>query len=232
MQILINHLTRMQPGLICTAGIDLETRRHIRPVAGQPLTRSLLSDFDGLLELGRVIDLGPTVFCGQVPEIEDRRFFPEQACVVKPACPIRLWEHSAVVAADKLRSIFGPDLEWYNHSPHYPGTAVVAEHSGIRSLGCYWAQQAELKIVERNEGKKVRLTFIEDDLRFSVAVTDIRCYQADHNTPDEPAIIELSQRIAGQARTLVSIGLSRASRYSADQSMRHWLQVNNIHTPP
>jgi hypothetical protein len=232
MQILINHLTRMQPGLICTAGIELETGRHIRPVAGQPLSRALLASEGGMLELGRVIDLGPTEFCGRVPEIEDRRFSPEQARVVDEACPNRLWELSAEVATDKLRSIFGSDLEWHNHSPHYPGTAVIAEHSGIRSLGCYWAEQAELKIVERNEGRKVRLTFVEGDLQFSVAVTDIRCYQADHITPDEPAIADLAQRIAGQARTLVSIGLSRASRYSEDQPMRHWLQVNNIHTKP
>lgn len=32
MKIAVNHLTRMQPGYICVAGIDLETGSHVRPV--------------------------------------------------------------------------------------------------------------------------------------------------------------------------------------------------------
>jgi hypothetical protein len=32
MLILVHHLTRMQPGFICVAGLDADTERHVRPV--------------------------------------------------------------------------------------------------------------------------------------------------------------------------------------------------------
>jgi hypothetical protein len=32
MQLIINHLTRMQPGYFCTAGIEPSTGLHVRPI--------------------------------------------------------------------------------------------------------------------------------------------------------------------------------------------------------
>lgn len=32
MEIVINHLTRMGPGRICVAGIDIATKKHVRPI--------------------------------------------------------------------------------------------------------------------------------------------------------------------------------------------------------
>ncbi len=77
MQILVNHLTRMQPGYICVAGIDLETGTHVRPVLWYGrLSTSLLLKNGGPFELGCVVDLGPTVCVGRAPEHEDHRFNP------------------------------------------------------------------------------------------------------------------------------------------------------------
>ncbi len=72
MQILVNHLTRMQAGCICTAGIDLQSGLHIRPTNPKALSASLLSCHGGPIELGRVLDIGESSFVGSVPEIEDR----------------------------------------------------------------------------------------------------------------------------------------------------------------
>src|SRR5215207_4985184 len=48
LQILVNHLTRMQPGYFCVAGVDVNTPRHIRPVLRRGrLTLDLLSTGGG-----------------------------------------------------------------------------------------------------------------------------------------------------------------------------------------
>jgi hypothetical protein len=43
MRIVVNHLTRMQPGYICVAGMERQGGRHVRPVlAGGRWTRAYL----------------------------------------------------------------------------------------------------------------------------------------------------------------------------------------------
>src|SRR5215210_1099974 len=60
MRILVDHLTRMQPGYFCAAGIDLESGRHVRPVLRRGrLTTDLLGTNGGPFDIGSVLDLGP-----------------------------------------------------------------------------------------------------------------------------------------------------------------------------
>ncbi|MBL8890927.1 MAG: hypothetical protein JNL67_13180 [Planctomycetaceae bacterium] len=235
MRLLINHLTRMQPGWICTAGIDLVSGRHIRPVSGHGLPNRLLERFGGPLQLGVIIDLGETEFCGTVPEIEDRRFDPEQIVVVQQHSPTELFRACQDFAEPTLQHIFGDDLEWLHHEPTTWGaswgTAAVEQHRGIRSLGCYWAAQAQLLVVEKEGRRRVRMRFREGDLYFDVPVTDYRLYRDDQTTPNEPLINDLAAGISHQTSTLVSVGLSRAYRNTESQPARHWLQVNNILSP-
>lgn len=240
MQLLINHLTRMQPGWICAAGIDLASGRHIRPVAGHGLPNSLLHRNGGPLALGVVVDLGPSEFCGTVPEIEDRRFDIENLSAVEQYSPMKLHQACQQVAAGSLRNIFSDDLEWLHHQPSVRkensgwgatdcwGTAAVMQHRGIRSLGCYWACESQLLIVDKEKRRRVRMRFREGKLAFDVPVTDYRLYLADQVTPDEAAVQMLASRITRQAPTLVAIGLSRAYRHSETQPARHWLQINNV----
>jgi hypothetical protein len=232
MRIIVNHLTRMQPGWICAAGVACDTGRHIRPVADRPLSVDLLARSGGPFALGRVLELGETEFYGRMPEIEDRRFKPESVQVVDELDPSALYRWCTQVAADDLRDIFGPDLEWIHRQSDQPGTAAVPEQRGIRSLGCYWARAAALQVVHAEGRRKVRLYCEQDATRLSIAVADIRLYREDHVTPDEQAIADMQAAIAGHPRTLVSVGLSRAHRYDESQPARHWLQINNIHLPP
>ena len=59
MRIVVNHLTRMQPGYICVAGIDVQDNEHIRPVLGRErLTVGLLARNGGAFDMGRLVDLG------------------------------------------------------------------------------------------------------------------------------------------------------------------------------
>ena len=52
MHLVITHLTRMQPGFICVAGIEPDTGKQIRPVLGRCLTRDLLHVNGGAFEIG------------------------------------------------------------------------------------------------------------------------------------------------------------------------------------
>jgi hypothetical protein len=228
MRIVINHLTRMQSGAICVAGIERDTRRHVRPVTERPLGADLLASEGGPFALGHVLELGETTFRGQMPEIEDRLFDPQVVTVLQKLDAAALHRVCAEVAATRLRDVFGPDLEWINHRPDHPGTAAVPEHQGLRSLGCCWVQNAVLRVAAVENRRKVRLRFTEDDMQFSVAVTDVRLYQDDRVTPHEPAIAAMQAAIARHPRTLLSVGLSRAHRYEPRQPARHWLQVNNL----
>ena len=77
MKIVVNHLTRMQQGYICVAGVDIETSQHIRPVLlGTRLGINLLARNGGPFDMAVVVDLGKVTPSPQRPEIEDHIFSP------------------------------------------------------------------------------------------------------------------------------------------------------------
>src|SRR5260370_42124155 len=51
--LVINHLTRMQQGYICVAGVDLETGRHVRPVLRRRMGTVNLVRNGGLFDMAR-----------------------------------------------------------------------------------------------------------------------------------------------------------------------------------
>ena len=61
MYLVITHLTRMQPGFICVAGIDPDSGRQIRPIVLVPLHSPATSftKMAGLFKSPRAINLGP-----------------------------------------------------------------------------------------------------------------------------------------------------------------------------
>ena len=75
MRIVVSHLTRMDIGYICVAGIDVETGAHVRPILnGIRLATAMLRRCGGIFDIGTVIDLGTTSYQGRRPEIEDHVF--------------------------------------------------------------------------------------------------------------------------------------------------------------
>jgi hypothetical protein len=74
MQVVINHLTRMNTGYMCVAGLDLKNGKHVRPVLGGRLGVELLRKNGGVFEIGAMVDLGPVRLVGTAPEVEDRQF--------------------------------------------------------------------------------------------------------------------------------------------------------------
>jgi hypothetical protein len=78
------------------------------------------------------------------------------------------------------------------------------------------------------------LTRIDDGrMRVEVGVTDLRLYEADHTTVNQPRVNRLAQYLQTQEpnAVLLSVGLGRAfaARSEDVEHPTHWLQVNNIH---
>ena len=229
MQIVVNHLTRMQPGFFCAAGIEVQSRLHVRPLIDSQLTVDLLAKNGGPFELGAVLDLGLTRFTGKLPEIEDRWFDRRFVQQTQQLSQAELYQSCAEVAHSSLCSIFTDALEPLG------ATMAMAEHAGVYSLGCLWVKAGRFVIVGQEDRQRLRFAFSELDgcgRELVVPVTDVRLYKDDHTTIDLDTVELFSQELGRSTRTLLSVGLSRPYRKSENDIARHWLQVNNLHFLP
>lgn len=223
MRIVINHLTRMQKGFICVAGIDLQTQRHVRPVLGSQLRTELLAEHGGPFALRRIVDLGPTHFVGSVPEIEDRQFNSEQVRVLGEMPEGEFLQLLDSLAEDELSKLFGPELE------NTRTTCAIPDKRGLRSLGVLRAKEADLHLEPGHDGlPRVRIVVDTERGTLRLPVTGIELYAADHVTPDEAQVTAVNARLATAPTALLAVGLSRPYRGSSSETARHWLQVNNI----
>jgi hypothetical protein len=228
MQIVINHLTRMQAGYFCAAGINLETLRHIRPVkVGMRLRTEMLARYGGPFELGNVIDIGPAKPVGQRPEVEDHELDWSKVKVVDKFTGAQFWEIMQKVSRPKLRQVFGPALKMMGMR-----SCAIEPGCGLASLGCVvFTGIARLFLKSRPpKPDQVRIAFTDGVLRVDVGLTDIRLYGRDHVTPDQTTIDRVAKRLRAAEPVILSVGVGRAPPPSEDGPPPvHWLQVNNIH---
>jgi hypothetical protein len=222
MQVVINHLTRMQPGYVCTAGLELTTGQPVRPMVAGGLTRALLAEEGGCLALRVVLDLGPTQFLGRVPEIEDRQCDPAQFRILDHLDLPAFLARNAAAAKEALADLFGDELQPQGR------TRAIPENHGLRSLGCCWARDCQLIIVDRGGGPRLKLHWRDRDDELLTAVADLRFYEPDHRTLRTELIHATNQQLGQSPRTLLAVGLSRPYRPSESDSAMHWLQVNNL----
>lgn len=223
MRIVINHLTRMQKGFICVAGIDLQTQRHVRPVLGSQLRSELLAEHGGPFALRRIVDLGKTHFVGSVPEIEDRQFNSEQVRVLGEMPDAEFRQLLDALAEDELSKLFGPELE------NTRTTCAILEKRGLRSLGMLRAKMVDLHLEPGHDSlPRVRIVVETERGALRLPVTGIDLYAADHVTPDAVQVAAVNTRLAAAPTALLAVGLSRPYRGNSSEPARHWLQVNNI----
>ncbi len=225
MQIVVNHLTRMQKGCMCVAGIDLKTGLSVRPVLDRQMPIDMLAQHGGPFDMARIVELGETRFVGKVPEVEDQKFDAANCRYMADMPADAFWQLLDSTAHEKLITIFGPDLERIGE------TCAVTETHGLRSLGCYWAHGGRLFLDWGSGAPRIRFSWQSGERLFNVPVTDIRLFGEDHVTPCADRIDRLAADIASEPRVLVSVGLSRPYRKAADAPPRHWLQINNFHLP-
>jgi hypothetical protein len=226
MQIAINHLTRMQLGYICVAGVDMQTGRHVRPVMKSRLGIDLLARHGGMFEMATVVDLGPTLYAGQTPEIEDFRFGPRHARRVRDLSASEFWSLLTRQAKDSLTELFGPELQM--RGPRSCGTEPGC---GLASLGCLRPRRCgQLHVQQRHErGPVVRLDVHDAVFDLDLSVTDIRLYGEDHVAVDEKQLAWANARLDAGTAVILSVGLTRPTTPKANVQSLHWLQVNNLH---
>ena len=221
MEIAINHLTRMQPGYICVAGIELESGQHVRPVIYGRLSAALLARYGGPFALGAVVALGAVHTAGSPPEVEDRRFEPKRARRLRTLDGPAFWRLVRDAAQPSLAAIFGPELR-----PAGRAAALPTGH-GIASLGCLMpAMPPQLAL---DPAGKLRCTLADGALTANVSVTDLRLYEDDYTTVRRDALDRVAARLAAGVPAILSVGLTRAFQKPEGGEALHWLQVNNLH---
>lgn len=221
MRIVINHLTRMQPGFICVAGLDPTTHQHIRPVLRGRLSRALLRAEGGPFDIGALVELGETVDEGAAPEVEDRAFTAWRATYLRDYEPAAFWMLLRAPARQRLAGIFGPDLRPTG------ATCALDAGKGRASLGCL-IPTGTPELAATDQGS-VRMRLSDGALTVTVSVTDLRLYEDDQKTPRQEAVADLNARLARGVPVILSVGVSREWTRPGDAVPRHWLQVNGIH---
>jgi hypothetical protein len=219
MEILVNHLTRMNGGHVCVAGLDRDGR-HVRPVLqGSRLGGEALEVRGGPFALGRIVDIGEAVPRPCPPEVEDRVFSLTGTRAVHRVDGEWFWEILDALAFDELTAVFGSALV------RDGGTASLPAGEGTASLGIL--QPRSRPILSHTFGK-LRLGIVDPELgALSLPITDVRLYDLDRNVVDDRRATLLEDRLR-RRRPLLSVGIGRPWARNGGEP-RHWLQVNNVH---
>ncbi len=223
MRIVVNHLTRMREERICIAGIDESTGLHIRPTTARtdPITRSLLSDAGGPLDVGAVVDLGPVEHVPSPPEIEDHRFSTRNARLIRRLAPDEYLQLLEQASETDLETAFGPDLERRGWKYAVEGGA------GHASLAVVEVQRPPRLEIDDRYGR-LQLRFNDSKPPAFLPVTDLRLVEADHRTIKRDVVDDVQRRLERGVDAFVMLGLARPFQASGDDRERHWLQVNGI----
>ena len=227
MKIVIVHLTRMQEGFICAAGIDLETGKHVRPVLGRGkrCKINMLASFGGPFDIAQVVEFSRIKPAGKPPEVEDYLFEPKDAKIFGSIGAVEFWKRLERTAKPELYEIFGKDL-----TRQETKSAIVEPRKGEASLGCLIPASPLKMYMRRGKEDKLLIRMKLNDGAFDVdvSVTDMRLYNSDY-TPNTKLVKKLERRLGNCVGVILGVGLTRA--YSKGKGFKpvHYLQVNNIH---
>jgi len=227
MRMVISHLTRMHGGHICVAGVDLQTRRHVRPVLSTgPISSHLLARYGGPFEMAHVVDLGRLRPRPEEPHVEDYILVPSWVKVERTAEAHEFWNLLHEVTATRFREIFGEALKAVGHM-----RLGTEPGCGSASLGCLRPRDPpQLYLAAARDGKRqIRIKFTDGAMRADASVTDLRLYGDDHATPDADKVRGVAKWILDSEGVLLGVGLTRKFRPSEQAAYVHYLQVNNIH---
>lgn len=222
MRLLINHLTRMQAGFVCVAGLD-GNGNHVRPVIAGRLPRSTVSVEGGPFDLGTIVELGATAAVGSPPDVEDQSFVLAAARAVRVVDGEEFWQELESRAQLHLTEIFGDDLV------RRSAGATVNPQQGRGSLGLF-QPVGRVTISRSGDGARLRIGVTDSELGvLDLSLTDLRFVDSTHKNIDDDAFDEASKRLRRGEPVVLAVGLARAFRARNDDAERHWLQVNNLH---
>lgn len=222
MQIVVNHLTRMKDDRICAAGIELDTMEHVRPVTrrGDRLTRRLLAENGGPLELAALVDIGNARPRSDPPQTEDQLVSSDDLAQVRVLDGDEYLHLLESTAQTDLDSAFGPALERRGR------TYAIGEGRGHASLAVVKASRRAWLEVDHKGKLRLRFPDARPDAYLSVA--DIRFVEADHSTVRADLIHDVARRLWRGVGAYVMLGLTRAFTPEGDDRGSHWLQVNGL----
>ena len=223
MRLIINHLTRMQPGFVCVAGIDPATGRHVRPELHGRIRTNMLVPNRGPFDIAVEVELGRVRPQPSPPEVEDCLVTASALHKVRVLPADEFWRLLESTAKPRLVEIFGTGF------CRHGNTWVIEPDTGEASLGCLVPQAAPvLKVcVEEHQGQpkqRIRCHVQDQDGECFPPVTDLRLYCADQKTPRYDLVADLNRRMKTGAPAILSVGVTR--RMKDD---KHWFQVNNLH---
>lgn len=227
MKVVINHLTRMQSGYICVAGVEVHARQHVRLMPRRAHLRpQVLVRNGGLFDMGAILDIGVTRSIASPPQVEDCEFDMTSVKTYGTLAGPRFWNMVTQMGKTSLRALFGDDLGRYRVN-----SCAVPVGKGIASLGCLSPKTQPTLYVRSRPGKppQVRMQVNDGEFDLDVGVTDLRLYAADHVAPDTERIEQVAQRLRDGEPVILSVGLTRPFSPSPDVPEMHWLQVNNVH---
>jgi hypothetical protein len=208
---------------ICVAGIEPESRRHIRPTTGpaNPLSRELLASAGGPFEVGAVVELGETTPVPSPPEVEDQHFDPAAARQIGRLKPEKYLGLLDEVAERSIRYGFGPDLE-------HRGRYKFASETGRGECSLLCVRMEEYIALQISNWGTLQLRFNVANECAYAPVTDLRFYEPDQTTIRKSLVRSVAARLRQRTRAWVMFGLSRPWAPPEETTERHWLQVNGI----
>ena len=226
MRIIINHLTRMEKGYCCVAGLCESSNRHVRPVVSRgKLGTAYLASHQGPFDIGAVVEIGPALASPQTPHVEDHLFRPEHARICGQMEAVAFWKMLCGVARLRFQELFGEKIQKMGSSSY-----GLPQGKGNASLGCLAPRKRpKLYLVSNDNKTRIRMTLSDAETKIDAPVTDIRLFRADHVTPDAAKVEEIARRLEKSNSIVLSLGLTRGFARSEDAEPVHWLQVNNIH---
>jgi hypothetical protein len=208
---------------ICIAGIEPDSRTHLRPTTGpdDPLTRKLLADTGGPFELGAVVELGATTPQPSAPEVEDHRFEPAGVRRIGRLKPDKYLGLLDEVAQESLHDAFGPELK------RRGSYKFATDHGcGECSLVCLRLEgRTSLGISSRGT---LQFGFLVAGESAYAPVTDLRFFEDDHSTIRRDRVSDVAARLRRGVRAWAMFGLSRPWAPTRAQEQCHWLQLNGI----
>jgi hypothetical protein len=230
MKIVVTHLTRMQGGTVCVAGLDVETGQHVRPVQPMASLQSrVTSSRGGPFDMATVVDLGLTRPVPTPPEVEDREFSWWHARAIDHVEAGLFWEMLRYVARRSLRELFGPELRSIGRSGRQRAATDVG--TGRASLAVLIPSgQPRLMLATKPDGRDVvRMELSDGVFSLDLSVTDLRLYADDGGRPATERVREVADRLARGVPVLLSVGLTRPFAARTGDAPVHWLQVNSVH---
>jgi hypothetical protein len=222
MRIVVDQLTRRVAPRIGVAGIDPETERHARPVAphNEPVTRALLAENGGPLEIGALVDLGNVTPWPAPPETERHLFSPAAATRVGRLDADDYLALLDRVSSPDVQSIFGPELE------HLTRGYALEPDRGTVSLGVLRVERPPRLEIEHRWARLRIVVQIPERVAFQVV--DVRFLEENHQRLKGGLIDDVNERMASGVGVFLTVGLGPAVQVLDDDRERRWVNVTGI----